>query len=270
MTIQYRPIITPEEIEMMVDLHGPIWSADDRDAIPSHMLKAIQHAGGVLLGAFDQNRMIGFAVGFPGNRDGKHLHYSHVAGVLPAYQGRGIGKSLKWMQRQLVLDQGYDCMAWAFDPLQRGNANFNIRHLGCICNLYHVDFYGTMHDELNAGLPSDRFETRWWLTSERVCQRQKGLPPVPDVAAIHCVLSAQADQSPGEAVWGNNEQQLLVEIPDNLNQLKRTQPDVALQWRLKTRIVFTTLFAQGYTVVDFVSGIKNKHRRNWYVLKAGV
>ncbi len=71
-------------------------------------------------------------------------------------------------------------------------------------------------------------------------------------------------------MWGNNEQQLLVEIPDNLNQLKRTQPDVALQWRLKTRIVFTTLFAQGYTVVDFVSGIKNKHRRNWYVLKAGV
>lgn len=267
MAIQYRPIITPEEIEMMVDLHGPIWSADDRDAIPSHMLKAIQHAGGILLGAYDQDRMIGFAVGMIGKRGGKYLHYSHAAGVLPAYQGRGVGSGIKWMQRELVLEQGFDCIAWTFDPLQRGNANFNIHRLGCICNEYHVNLYGQMPDQLNAGLPSDRFETRWWLLSERVCQRQKGSVPLPEVTDIHCVLAVDAHQGPGEIMWKDGERQLLVEIPDDLQRLKSYHPEVALQWRLNTRQVFTTLFSQGYTIVDFVSLTIENHRRNWYLLE---
>ncbi len=266
MPIEYRPIISPEEIELVADLHGPIWSTDDRDAIPAHLLTAIGHAGGLVLGAFDGDRAVGFVVGFLGIRDGMVLHWSHATGVLPEYQGRGIGSNLKWLQRQLVLAQGYDCIAWTYDPLQRGNASLNIRRLGCVCNRYHDNFYGTMHDGLNTGLPSDRFEVRWWLNHERVRLRQYTLPPPPDIANAHCVLSQVDDGSPGPIRWPVGAAHVLVEIPASINHLKETQPDKALRWRLQTRQVFTRLFAEGFVVTDFVSQEAGGQKRCWYLL----
>jgi predicted GNAT superfamily acetyltransferase len=267
MTIQCRPIISAEEVEALVDLHGPIWSTDDREAIPAHILIAIQHAGGLVLGAFDGSRAVGFSVGFPGIRDGESLFWSHATGVLPEYQGQGIGLRLKWLQRRLVLERGYNCIAWTYDPLQRGNANLNIRLLGCECNLYHVNFYGTMRDELNMGLPSDRFEVRWWLESERVQQRQRGLPPaVPEIGHLFCALSKQADGGSGDVLWPSGVSQVLVEIPEEINGLRKEQPDLALRWRLQTREAFMGLFADGFSVADFVSQGQGGQKHCRYLL----
>ncbi len=38
---------------------------------------------------------------------------------------------------------------------------------GVIRNTYHVNLYGELPDELNAGIPSDRCQVDWWLTSGR-------------------------------------------------------------------------------------------------------
>ena len=80
-----------------------------------------------------------------------------MAGVLPAWQGQGLGLALKLAQRQAILEQGLtDWVTWTYDPLQRTNAVFNIHRLGAVCNTYKANWYGEMRDGLNAGTPSDR------------------------------------------------------------------------------------------------------------------
>ena len=57
-------------------------------------------------------------------------------------------------------------MLWTFDPLQAGNAHFNINHLGALPIEYVPDMYGTHPDNVLFGaLPTDRFIARWQLDS---------------------------------------------------------------------------------------------------------
>ena len=245
MTIECRPIIRTDDIEAVVDLHGLIWVTDERDAIPSHILIALQHAGSLLLGAFDDDRVVGFSLAFPGYSGNEQFLWSHATGVLPEYQGRGIGQSLKLLQKQLAVEAGFSCIRWTYDPLQLGNANLNISHLGCRCNQYHMDFYGDVSDGLNAGLPTDRFEVRWPLSAE-ACVSVSALPePQP-------ILVVNSDDKPSDIKWSEaTAPTVAVEIPGNINELRRNNLELARTWRALTRKVFTTLFVTGYDVVGF-------------------
>jgi len=253
-------------MEAVADLHKLVWSTDDRDIVPGHMLIAFQHAGGLILGAFDGQQLVGFAVGFLGRQNGRWLLWSHEAGVRQYYQGRGIGAKLKWMQREYALEDGLDCIAWTFDPLQAGNAKFNIHYLGCTCNLYHENVYGVMQDKLNAGLPSDRFETRWWLNHKHVISRMAQPPQLMPIDGIHYSLRS-IEGFPQPVAEPTHQPRTLVEIPSDINHLKRTQPEVALAWRMATREAFNRLFGTGYTVTGFQ---RDRNEHPYYILELGV
>ncbi len=266
MDIQYRVITDPDDIEAAVDLQGAIWSSSDRDAIPSHMLRALQHTGGLLLGAFDSQTLVGMVLSFPATVGGQHMHWSHIAGVLPSYQGRGIGRQLKIHQREWALAQGYSYIGWTFDPLQSANAYFNIARLGCTCNIYHVDFYGNLADGLNTGLPTDRFEVHWWLKgsrTERYLKANRESEPIPDCRPV---LLSGTNNLPEYGEWPLDSTETRVEIPIDINRLREQHPDIALQWRLKTREAFRLLFELNFTVVDVIRSRQDGETRCWYIL----
>src|SRR6058998_2545271 len=145
------------------------WGIEQADIIiPFHMMIAAQHHGGLVLGAYDVRKMVGCLFGIAGRDKKRQFHYSHITGVLRAYQKRGVGLLLKKRQRELVLKEGFDLVKWTFDPLQAGNAYFNIRKLGAIAREYHRNLYGRMPDSLNKGMISDRFEAEWWIRTRRV------------------------------------------------------------------------------------------------------
>ena len=48
-----------------------------------------------------------------------------------------------------------------------------------------------------------------------------------------------------------DETDLLVEIPHNIAAIMAAQPELALDWRMKTRQLFQNYFSRGYTVTDF-------------------
>ena len=81
-----------------------------------------------------------------------------MVGVDAAHRDRHIGYRLKLAQREHVLAQGLDLVAWSYDPLLSRNAQLNVHRLGAVCRTYWPDFYGDMTDALNVGLSSDRFE----------------------------------------------------------------------------------------------------------------
>ena len=178
-----------------------------------------------------------------------------MTGVHPAYQSQAIGQQLKFYQRDWALQHGYRTIHWTFDPLQRGNAHFNIRKLGATAQIYHENYYGEMQDQINLGLPSDRLEAVWNIHKPR--KRDMQTPAYHhDVSLLHF-----ADGLHTGEINPDHQYQFL-EIPFRLTDLKRDNPDLALAWQQALRQSLQEAFSQGYTITDFVI----EDNRCWYVL----
>jgi len=156
--VDIREATTIADLDAMRDVFVAIW--DEGGAPEVHLTRAVQWAGGYAAVAVLDDRVVGGAMGFVGLRPELHLH-SHIAGVLPGLQDRSIGFALKQHQRAWCAERGLPSIRWTYDPLVRRNAWFNLRRLGVEIESFHADFYGDMHDGVNAGDRSDRFLVRW-------------------------------------------------------------------------------------------------------------
>lgn len=288
MSIEIRPLETVVEIKMVEDLQREVWGDHDSEIVPLHMLATAAHNGGVLLGAWDAEaeHLVGFVFGFLGTDETEPRrvaaanlkHCSHMLGVLSSYRDKGIGYLLKLAQRQYVMSQGVRLITWTFDPVESRNAYLNIARLGAVCKTYLPNAYGEMQDVLNKGLPSDRFQVDWWITSSRVKLKVSGeRTPL----ALEAFTSAGAPVlNPGQ--WGRNgllrpsEAVLtpeglfaLVEIPVDFQSLKQTDLTLAREWKLALRSIFEAAFAEGYLVTDFLTPVVDGQRRGYYVLSQG-
>jgi predicted GNAT superfamily acetyltransferase len=204
-----------------------------------------------------------------------------MLGVKPEWRDQGMGFALKRAQWQMVRYQGIDRITWTFDPLLSRNAWLNITRLGGVCSTYLRDFYGKMHDVLNQGLPSDRFDVDWWVNTPRV-NRRLSRRRRNDLTLVHYLSGGAQIYNPAEfdrdqlphpmenqpLQVGKDLSFLLVEIPADFQALKTTDIGLALEWRLHTRLVFETLFAAGYLVTDFVRS-NTVPTRSYYVLCHG-
>jgi predicted GNAT superfamily acetyltransferase len=262
-----------------------VWQENEVDIIPAHLMNSAVHNGGLLIGAFSGQEMVGFVFGFPGvysTPDGPRLkHYSSILGVKPEWQGQGIGFVLKRAQWQMVRHQGIDRITWTFDPLLSRNAWLNITRLGAVCNIYLRDFYGNMQDSLNQGLPSDRFDVDWWVNSQRVNRRLSRRRRNP-LSLNHFLAGGAGVINPIEVehqdstdtgqisglVLSKEQPFLLVEIPTDFLALKAANIQLATFWRMQSRLVFERLFSAGYLVTDFVRSI-TEPPRSYYVLCHG-
>ena len=285
-----RMLETAEEIDPVEPLQRIVWPGCETDIVPTHLLVTIAQNGGLVVGAFDEDRLVGFVFGFPGiviSDDGNQWkHCSHMLGVDPEYRNRGVGFMLKRAQWQIVRHQGLDLITWTYDPLESRNAYLNIAKLGGVCDTYKREIYGVMRDGLNEGLPSDRFQVAWWINSTRVNKRLDRKPRRKlDLAhyfqADAEVLNPTQLQEDGLVrpsgetsvlssldEGGDGPPMVLVEIPANFQVIKQNAVDLALQWRVHTRRLFEELFSLGYLVTDFVF-LPGTHPRSFYVFSYG-
>lgn len=257
-----RVLETIEEFEEAGAIEVSVWDVGLRDALPPHFMRATATAGGVTLGAYEGDRMVGMAMAFPGFRDGTAFLWSHMTGVLADYQRHDTGFQLKLAQRVWALEHGFGQIRWTFDPFLRGNANFNLFRLGATAQKYHIDFYGPMHDSLNRGLPTDRLEACWDLLDARVA------------AAIQFGPAHQASQSnfaPERALLLSSydgapvlqevpaQQPLLVEIPLTVRALPA---EAQLSWRYAVREALAPYVGKGWYAHAFYTNAQ----RGWYEL----
>jgi predicted GNAT superfamily acetyltransferase len=166
--ITIKSLSTLEHFERCVVLQIEVWGYSDGDVIPRRVFIVAQKIGGQVIGAFDGDTLVGFAMSLPGYRDGKSYLHSHMLAVLPRYRNTGIGRRLKLAQRDDAIARGFDLMEWTFDPTEIRNAHLNIARLGVIVRRYQPDFYGPSSSPLQGGLPTDRLYAEWWLRSTRV------------------------------------------------------------------------------------------------------
>ena len=135
---------------------------DDSYVVPLATMVGAQLHGGLVLGAFSPSgEALGLSFAFLGKVEGRLCLYSQLTGVVPGQQGRGLGGRLKSAQREFARLEGLECLAWAFDPLQAGNARFNLDRLGATSRRFVADMYGRRTDALNANSPTDRLIVEW-------------------------------------------------------------------------------------------------------------
>lgn len=276
MNVEIRRIESLEEIHQCEVLQRKIWGFTDLSIVPHHLIRATLHAGGILIGAFLDHELVGYAYSFPGlplndRGDASAVRQcSFMAGVIPEHRFRGLGYELKLKQRQLTLEQGTKLITWTFDPLQSSNANFNIRKLGVISREYYRDYYGDMRDELNKGLPTDRFSVEWWIESPRVRSRVKNGPARIDSSGLSPVNITELKDGILRNVrldLERDENLLSIEVLRNFGQLKLDFPEIASQWRTETRDLFEHYLGKGYVVSEFVVEENEPDKRAFYLLE---
>jgi predicted GNAT superfamily acetyltransferase len=157
-----------DEMRACVALQKEVWNFSDADLVPVRMFVVAQKVGGQVIGAFDGDQMVSFALAIPGAR-GRHSYlHSHMLAVRAQYRNLGLGRRMKFFQREDALARGFELIEWTFDPLEIKNAYLNIERLGAITRRYTVNQYGITSSPLQGGLPSDRLVAEWWLKSKRV------------------------------------------------------------------------------------------------------
>jgi predicted GNAT superfamily acetyltransferase len=156
------------------------------------------------------------------------------------------------------------------------NARFNIGKLGCICHRYQRNFHGDMGG-INAGLPTDRFEVEWWVTSNRVQSRaNQAWRPLKLDALLSggAVLVNEATFNeaglpvpPEHVIQRPSNLLLVVEIPANFQAIKQKDFALAKRWREHTGTLFEALFANQFMVTDFVTHSEDEQgQRSFYLL----
>ena len=232
---------------------------DDSYVVPLATLVGAQLHGGLVLGAFtDSGEALGLSFAFLGKVGGSICLYSQLTGVVPGQQGRGLGGRLKQVQREYARAEGLASLAWAFDPLQAGNAAFNFGRLGATSRRFVEDMYGRRTDSLNANAPTDRLIVEWSTAigeEARLAPETNGLPRV-----------IESDGMPLARPDGNLSGELaLLEIPADITALRKTDPNLAQTWTLAVRRAFQAAFAAGYRAEGFVrAGAKTA---GFYVLR---
>lgn len=252
--ITYRDLTTLEDFAGVVDLEREIWGPGYDEVVPVPILAVTVMRGGILVGAFDEDRMVGFVYSFAAIKHRKPTQWSHMAGVLDAFRSAGVGYQLKILQRERTLAMGLGLIEWTYDPMQAINAHLNFAKLGVIAEEYEVNVYGESTSPLHKGNPTDRFVAEWRVGDARVEERVRGAAPLAPVLTVEPAVRAQAAGEwlqPAAIDLSLDAKRISVEIPTGFTQLLSAEPDLALAWRMATREIFTTYFARGYRAVEF-------------------
>lgn len=217
--IQILPLDTVEEVFRASDVLSEVWGGD-RGGMPPNLLRALAHSGNYAVGLYEDGEMVGASVAFFAAPATRSMH-SHITGVLPGRQAHGLGRALKQHQREWALAREVGHITWTFDPLVARNAHFNLRVLGTRVTEYLVNHYGPMDDGVNRGDETDRIMVSWALAA----------PPVPTPAADDVVAS--------------------VEIPHDIETMRREAPTDAAAWRVRVREQLLGHLADGLAIGGF-------------------
>lgn len=264
MSTEIRELSSVEELAALAELFAVVWGRPGDPPIGSDVLKALANSRNYVAGGYVDGQLTGGLVGWFGGRPPRELHlHSHILGVLPRSDARGLGFAMKQHQRLWCLERDIKVIEWTTDPLVRRNAYFNLSKLGARAPEYLVNVYGSMRDGINEGEESDRLLIRWSLDSSDATNAADGRPVEPDVDGLTrsgaaVILAAGPAGEPAEQK--SSVPVLLCQVPDDIVALRRESPSLARRWRIALRDAMSGALQAGYEVTGAT-------RSGWYVLR---
>ena len=241
--IRIAPVTKLADFEQCVEIQLAVWGYSDGDLIPTRVFIVAERIGGQVLGAYDRNILVGFAMAFPGYRDGRSYLHSHMLAVLPPYRNLGLGRRLKLAQRDDALARGIELMEWTFDPLEIKNAHLNIARLGAIARRYLRNIYGPSTSPLQGGLPTDRLIVEWWLRSDRVRR----------ILGEETGGEKSKGEETTEKVLTGDEVMERIDVPCIIHDWKGDPERRSLAESLQTRnrLILESAFARGLAIIGY-------------------
>jgi len=161
-----RQLTALSEYEQCLDLQRDGFGWSDADLMPVRFFVVTHHIGGLVLGVFEGEELVGFLSSIPAMRNRTPYWHSHMLVVSHRFRNKGTGMLLKMAQRDHALQHGIQLIEWTFDPLESKNAYFNFEKLGVIVKRYYPNFYGSTSG-VQGNLPTDRIVAEWWLERDR-------------------------------------------------------------------------------------------------------
>ena len=255
--VDLRPLSSLDQFDDAIGIMVSTWGPFQLP--PREVLTALAHSGNVPLGAYDEDRLVGFVLGWAGvDEGGLHVH-SHMLAALPERRHRGVGYALKLGQRAQALDQDIHVARWTFDPLVARNAWFNLGKLGAVADRFGRAFYGEMSDEINRGDRTDRLVVRWDLDPAPA--------PMPTAVSkeLPTVLAAEGDPDAPNPVRRSMpaSEGGVVEVPREHAALRENDSELASRWRDSAADALEACFAAGLLAAVF------DRDRSAYVLVPG-
>lgn len=227
--IEIRNCHTLAEYEECLRLEQVTWGTGI--LVPTAIFVVAQETGGQIIGAFASREMVGFTLALAGIHEGKPSLHSHMTAVLEPYRDRGVGRALKFFQRQDALSRGIHLVEWTFDPLELKNARFNLMRLGAIIRRMIPNCYGITDSPLHMGMPTDRLVAEWWLDSPRVNR----------IASGHGDSGAKSPDA------------VRISIPSNIADLRTSERATAERIQTDVRREFEDYFAQSFVATSIES-----------------
>lgn len=249
--VKIRILATVDEQNFARQIFDEVWPTDEGTQITANLLQAMVHNGTYVSGVYVDGQVVAAAFAFPGIDSQKHLHlHSHMAAVKEKYRNRNIGSALKWHQRAWALENGYETITWTFDPLVRRNARLNLVKLGVQVFEYFSDFYGDLPDALNAGDPTDRVIAKWSLLSDRVISAARNHNLEIPNDSFPVVLS-NVFEEPVKQTVDTNSSVVLAYLPSDIIDVRASDSDTALEWRMALRAELEPRLKSGWHVEGF-------------------
>ena len=230
--LQIIEVETAADAESMAAFFKTIW-VDGDEVVPFDLVLAAIHVGGYATVAKLEDKVVGASFGFLGEYAAHQVLHSHVtAASVP-----GVGYQLKQHQFAWALEREIGGITWTFDPLVRRNCVFNFEKLGALAVEYLPNFYGTMTDAINAGDDSDRIMAYWPVQETMDSETTK-------TSAI--ALKNSAGQP--ELRQYDDTKSFWVELPEDIESLRKTNLDLARQWRKAVRDVLQPALDDGWFI----------------------
>ena len=273
--IVIRDLATLEDLRQLQQVEKEVWGMGDEDSLPMTLAIALQAAGSIFVGAFDREKMAGFAFGMFGREHGQMTIHSHMLAVLDPYRQHDVGVKLKHAQRERALAMGIREMTWTYDPLQSRNAHLNFAKLGVVSDTYKVNFYGPETSSVLHRNGTDRLWVRWLLDSRRTQDRAAGkdrrAETVDALRLLAPLVSFNGDGHPVRADLAESlaRQRVSIEIPGEILEVERTDMGLAREWREATRWAFTEAIRAGFYVAEFCRSIRGQQGPGAYLLEKG-
>ncbi|MDB4916673.1 MAG: hypothetical protein JWM95_4317 [Gemmatimonadetes bacterium] len=243
MDVRIRPVTALAEFRACVDLQAEVWGPEYTDSVPASLLQIATYVGGVVMGAFADDELIGFLFGLTGIDGAEIVHWSHLLGVRDSARNLGVGRLLKEAQRDVLAARGVQRMSWTFDPLVSKNAHLNLNRLGARVVAYVPDMYGTTTSPLHYGIATDRLivsvDTNAVAPSHETVDATPHRLPVL-TPEMHDGDVAVDTAAPPAALW--------IEIPGDIRQVIEQAPSAAAEWRSIVRAHFQWALPLGYEV----------------------
>ena len=237
------------EFASCVEMQRIVWQFSEVDLTPVRSFVITAHSGGFTYGAFstEDDQLLGFAHALPAfDRNNRPYIYSHMLAVLPEWQDAGIGLKLKLTQRDHARVSNLTPVKWTFDPLQSRNAYLNVVKLGGVVRQYFPNYYGNQStSSLHRGLDTDRLFVEWWVQSQHVANALVGQVRPDDAVAA-------------------------VEIPYDIEAMKKRNMDAARAWQLKARAGFNKCLSDGLYCAGFEPGRDGGNSRYLFYPDEGI